>query len=95
MQLTIYECYREHYVYMCCSFICATDNIPSLEIQGTDPAAEITTALIQLIIHSTKKYTCISLKAIFLSYLYLLWGPDIRFVLCNTTPTSKTGECYM
>lgn len=59
MQLTIYECYREHYVYMHCSFIRATDNTPSLEIQGPDPATQITTALIQLISHSIKNiYAC-------------------------------------
>jgi len=39
---------------MHCSFIRATDNIPSLEIQGPDPATQITTVLIQLIIHSIK-----------------------------------------
>jgi len=42
-----------------------------------------------------KKHTCKSMKAIFPSYLHILWGPDIRFVLCTTTPTSKTDESYV
>jgi hypothetical protein len=83
MQLTIYECYREHYVYMCCSFICATDNIPSLEIQGPDPAAQITTALIQLIIHSIKNmHACPWRQYSFHTYIS---SGDLTLGLCFAT----------